>query len=181
MLADGRFLVTGIPLESLWTPVLYTNTFSVLPALAVCFLSNELAPESLATFEVTSSSYLWLGMSCAFGIAISWSGFWCQSMVSATTYTVVGVMNKMLTVTVNTLIWDKHASMYGIASLCICLAGGSLYQQAPLREEAPEGRELETKPLASSSEYSSPDEGGSSGLADEEATLLKVQQARARH
>ena len=52
----------------------------------------------------------------------------------ATTYTVVGVMNKMLTVTVNVLIWDKHASASGIGALCVCLLGGSLYQQAPLKE-----------------------------------------------
>ena len=43
-------------------------------------------------------------------------------------------MNKMLTVTVNVLIWDKHASAAGIGALCVCLLGGSLYQQAPLKE-----------------------------------------------
>ena len=32
-LTYGKFLVSGLPLKSLWTPVLYTNTFSVLPAL----------------------------------------------------------------------------------------------------------------------------------------------------
>jgi hypothetical protein len=65
------------------------------------------------------------------GICISWAGFLCQSLVTATSYTVVGVMNKMLTVTVNVLIWDKHASSRGIFSLALCLIGGSLYQQAP--------------------------------------------------
>lgn len=43
-------------------------------------------------------------------------------------------MNKMLTVTANVLIWDKHASLSGIGSLAMCLLGGSLYQQAPLRD-----------------------------------------------
>ena len=42
-------------------------------------------------------------------------------------------MNKMLTVTVNVMIWDKHASNAGIGALCLCLIGGSLYQQAPLK------------------------------------------------
>ena len=31
------------------------------------------------------------------------------------------------------LIWDKHASPIGIAALCVCLCGGALYEQAPLR------------------------------------------------
>ena len=52
-------------------------------------------------------------------------------------------MNKMLTVTVNVLIWDKHASSTGIAALCVCLLGGSLYKQAPLREGTAAARELE--------------------------------------
>ena len=50
--------------------------------------------------------------------------------MTATAYTVVGVMNKMLTVTANALIWDKHASSAGIGSLLICLLAGSAYQQA---------------------------------------------------
>ena len=37
------------------------------------------------------------------------------------------------------LIWDKHASPMGIAALCVCLSGGALYQQAPLRR--PKGYE----------------------------------------
>ena len=133
-LTYGKFLVTGIKLVSLWTPVLYTNTFSILPALLVCTIAGELSPARLDAVEVDGTALFWLLLSCAIGIGISWAGFWCQSLVSATTYTVVGVMNKMLTVTVNVLIWDKHASNYGIGALGICLLGGSLYQQAPLRE-----------------------------------------------
>jgi len=137
-LTYGKFLVTGIPLSSLWTPVLYVNTFSILPAVGVCILSGELtSPQKLPYLEQLDSVGLaWVLCSCAMGIGISWAGFWCQSLVSATTYTVVGVMNKMLTVTVNVLIFpDKHASPMGIAALCVCLLGGSLYQQSPLREE----------------------------------------------
>ena len=40
-LTYGKFLVSRLPLASLWTPVLYTNTFSILPALFVCFLARE--------------------------------------------------------------------------------------------------------------------------------------------
>ena len=45
-------------------------------------------------------------------------------------------MNKLLTVLINVLIWDKHATPFGIAALCVCLGGGSLYQQAPLRKHS---------------------------------------------
>ncbi len=57
-------------------------------------------------------------------------------MVSATTYTLVGVVNKFLTVLLNVLVWDKHSTPFGIFSVCVCLLAGSFYQQAPKREEA---------------------------------------------
>jgi len=136
-LTYGKFLVTGINLASLWTPVLYTNTFSIIPALLVCSIAGELRASRLAAVDIDSTALCWLLLSCVIGICISWAGFWCQSLVSATTYTVVGVMNKMLTVTVNVLIWDKHASPSGILALCVCLVGGSLYQQSPIREVRP--------------------------------------------
>ena len=34
-LTYGKFLVTGLALRSMWTPVLYTNTFSIIPALLI--------------------------------------------------------------------------------------------------------------------------------------------------
>ena len=42
-------------------------------------------------------------------------------------------------VMIQVLIWDKHASPLGIAALCVCLCGGALYEQAPLRR--PKGYE----------------------------------------
>jgi hypothetical protein len=56
-------------------------------------------------------------------------------MVSATTYTLVGVVNKFLTVLLNVLVWDKHSTPFGIVAVCICLLAGTMYQQAPKREE----------------------------------------------
>lgn len=55
-------------------------------------------------------------------------------MVSATTYTLVGVVNKFLTVLLNVVVWDKHSTPIGIAAVCICLLSGSFYQQAPRRD-----------------------------------------------
>jgi len=158
-LTYGKFLVTGISKKSLWTPVLYTNTFSVLPALALSIFGGELSYERFGSTDLNGTAIFWLLMSCAIGIGISWAGFWCQSVVSATTYTVVGVMNKMLTVTVNVLIWDKHASPAGVASLCVCLLGGFLYQEPPLRDGGGPSKPAEDVPLTENS--SEPDEDSS--------------------
>ena len=49
-------------------------------------------------------------LSCVFGIAISFTGWRCRALVSATCYTVLGVANKMLTVLANIIVWDDHAT-----------------------------------------------------------------------
>lgn len=134
--------------RSMWTPVLYTNALSVVPCVCMGFLMGEFSPHALqashARFmhptETTSAERLitvyWVGLSCLLGLGISWTGFKCQSLITATAYTVVGVINKMLTVVVNVLIWEQHASPAGLLSLGICLLGGSLFKQSPERKAA---------------------------------------------
>ena len=48
-------------------------------------------------------------------------------------YTLVGVTNKVLTITVNMLIWDKHATPFGLGFLILCLIGSATYEQASPR------------------------------------------------
>ena len=45
------------------------------------------------------------------------------------------VINKCLTILLNVMIWDQHAPPGGIFCLFICIAGGMIYQQAPMRSE----------------------------------------------
>lgn len=76
-----------------------------------------------------------------------------RSLVSATCFTVLGVANKMATVTANVLIWDQHASAFGIASLVVCLIGAAIYEQSPMRaekvaESKPDKVEPEVRPIA---------------------------------
>ena len=87
--------------------------------------------------------------SCVTGCLMGYTGWLCRSMVSATTYTLVGVVNKFLTVLLNVLIWDKHASGLGLCAVLLALLAGVFYQQAPRRDEGrkmPEVRD-EDKPL----------------------------------
>eukprot|EP00312_Isochrysidales_sp_CCMP1244_P002836 CAMPEP_0196680958 /NCGR_PEP_ID=MMETSP1090-20130531/8148_1 /TAXON_ID=37098 /ORGANISM="Isochrysis sp, Strain CCMP1244" /LENGTH=332 /DNA_ID=CAMNT_0042019289 /DNA_START=1 /DNA_END=997 /DNA_ORIENTATION=+ len=134
-LTYGKYLVSGLGVSS-WTAVQYNNTLSMLPTLLFGLLGGEV--DKLQAVEWTARGLLWLAASCVVGLGISYAGFKCQSLISATSYTIIGVLNKMLTVLVNTLMWDQHASAAGIASLLVCLAGGALYQQAPLRSDGPE-------------------------------------------
>jgi hypothetical protein len=44
-------------------------------------------------------------------------------------------MNKCLTILLNVIIWDQHATPGGIFSLFICIGGGMVYQQSPMRAD----------------------------------------------
>lgn len=61
-----------------------------------------------------------------------------RSNVSATAGVVVGVVCKIGSVLLNLMIWDQHASPVQLGFLALGLAGGSLFQQAPMREVAVE-------------------------------------------
>jgi hypothetical protein len=71
-----------------------------------------------------------VSLSCVFGLLISFFGFAARKAISATAFTVTGVVNKFLTVAINVMIWDKHASTFGLVCLLFTLAGGVLYQQS---------------------------------------------------
>merc|ERR1711920_749286 len=100
------------------------------------------------TISQLQSGLRWLLLSCVVGVGISWSGWNCRSKISATAYTLLGVVCKFISVQINVAIWDKHATPTGLAWLGVCLASSATYRQAPLRSErsnttAEENSELE--------------------------------------
>ena len=117
---------------SMWGPTLYANTLSIIPMATLGLLSHEL--HALGRVEWSGESIGLLALSCAVGVAISFLGWRVRSILTAACYTVLGVANKMLTVFASALIWNDHASMLGVLSLGICLAGSASYKQAPMAE-----------------------------------------------
>ncbi|MQL85485.1 hypothetical protein Taro_018012, partial [Colocasia esculenta] len=85
-----------------------------------------------------------VGLSCLFGLAISFFGFSCRRAISATGFTVLGIVNKLLTVVINLIIWDKHSTIVGTIGLLICMLGGVLYQQSTTKPKAM-GKEVVAK------------------------------------
>lgn len=146
----GKQIVRSVNFKTLSGPVQYTNLLGWPPMLLFASMGGEFERlnNTLQEHNVTSvieymaklpshvTALVILG--CLVGTGIGYSGWWCRAKVSATSFTLIGVLNKCLTVFLNVLIWDQHATSFGIASLFLCLIGGSFYQQAPLRKDSDE-------------------------------------------
>ncbi|KAJ1404505.1 hypothetical protein B484DRAFT_404752 [Ochromonadaceae sp. CCMP2298] len=134
----GKVLTSNVKMDSVWGPVLYCNAFSVLPMLLISSASNDQATILPAVQALTPSAWGVLLFSCVVGTLIGYTGWLCRSMVSATSFTLVGVVNKFLTVLLNVVAWDKHSTPAGLVAVCLCLLAGSFYQQAPRRSRSKE-------------------------------------------
>ena len=59
----------------------------------------------------------------------------------ATGFTGLGIVNKLLTVMINLVIWDRHSTVVGTIGLLICMLGGVLFQQSSSKPKADEPEE----------------------------------------
>jgi len=142
----GKKIVQSIQFKTMSGPVQYTNLLGWPPMVAFAIIGGEFTEftEFMQSKGATTIGELirllpneciaLVILGCIVGTGIGYSGWWCRHKVSATSYTLIGVINKCFTVIVNLMIWDKHASPAGIAGLFLCLVGGAFYKQAPMRK-----------------------------------------------
>jgi GDP-mannose transporter len=123
-----KYITNSVTMTS-WGRSFYNNTLALPAILVVSFATGEMTrvTELFNEDYFTNFTYFMVALSCVMGLMISYTGFLCREAVSATSYSVVGNMNKVLTVIVNCLIWDKHASANGLVGLLLSLVGGALY------------------------------------------------------
>lgn len=121
-----------------WGLVLYNNLEALLLFPLELLIMGELKK---IKHEITDESdwysfqvILPVGLSCLFGLAISFFGFSCRRAISATGFTVLGIVNKLLTVVINLMVWDKHSTFVGTLGLLICMFGGVMYQQSTIKK-----------------------------------------------
>ncbi|KAK4753946.1 hypothetical protein SAY87_002050 [Trapa incisa] len=129
-----KHMVMNLGLNT-WGFVLYNNLLSLMMAPVFWVLTGEYSEVFAFLGENTGNlfdldAFFAVSLSCLFGLLISFFGFAARRAISATAFTVTGVVNKFLTVVINVLIWDKHASPIGIVCLCFTIIGGVLYQQS---------------------------------------------------
>ncbi len=82
------------------------------------------------------SGIITLLLSCVAGLGMSYFSFALRAAISATSFSVIGNVCKILTIVVNLLIWDEHSDAVGTVALFACLFMGSFYREAPLKSAA---------------------------------------------
>ena len=85
---------------TLGTSVLMTNAIGIIPFLIIGAGTGELA-RGLDSAFYTNKAVALLLFSCALSGGIGFSSWWCRSLVSATSFTVIGTVNKIITVLVS--------------------------------------------------------------------------------
>ena len=82
-MAYGKHIVgPHLGLKSMWGPTMYTNVLSIVPMSMAGALSHEHERLAQATWSVSLVALL--AISCVIGVAISYTGWKCRSMVTAT-------------------------------------------------------------------------------------------------
>ena len=114
--------------------VFYTNLLSIPPTAALCVAMGE--HHALPGLVVTARAARWMLLSCGIGVGISYSGWRLKDLVTATTFTLVGVLNKMATIALSAVVFPGATSAKGVVALFACIVFGLAYQDAPLRSVA---------------------------------------------
>jgi len=139
-MAYGKKIVKSVPLKTNSGPVIYTNLIGFIPMLLLANVGGEYSKFwefywAQDNTVLPALTILLLALGSVVGTGIGYSSWYCRNLVSATSFTLIGVMNKCLTVLLNTFIWDQHAKPGGIFCLFICIGGGMIYKQAPMRSD----------------------------------------------
>lgn len=131
-----KHVVSTVPMSP-WTRVYYNNVLAAIPAVAAaCVVERADWPTLAGLFKAENSFALaMLATSCVIGTAMSYCAFCARDALSATAFTVVGNVCKVLSVLINFFVWDKHATNLGLLALFVCIAGSALYRPAELRSD----------------------------------------------
>ena len=73
------------------------------------------------------TAYFFLGLSCMTGVAIGWAGVNAQSYLTATSFMVLGNVNKFIVIGVGMFFMHESSTWQAIVGCFIAISGGALY------------------------------------------------------
>lgn len=125
-----------------WSRVFYTNSLACVPLVIAVPILGEVGV--IATLPMTFETLFPLLISCLLAVGMSHASYVLRDLVSATFFSVIGIVCKLATVTINYFFWFSHASPWSLTCLVACVVAGALYEQAPERVSkcSPDPREV---------------------------------------
>jgi|SaaInlStandDraft_7_1057024.scaffolds.fasta_scaffold39102_2 GDP-mannose transporter len=110
-----------------WGMSYYNNLISLPLLLAAAVLMGELPILYAYPHWFNPSFLVALGVSGALGFLISVASFWCISINSATTFSMLGALNKVPLSILGAFLFSAAVTLSNALSLAIGLCGGLLY------------------------------------------------------
>lgn len=133
-----KHVTNTVKMDSNWGRVYYSNLLAAIPLVIPFFLNPS---EIEAVKAITFNGFVAVMVSVILGAAMSYFAWMARSLLAATSFTIVGNVCKVLTIVINVMIWDKHASVTGVGFLLLCLVAAYFYKQAPMRDTKPKEEE----------------------------------------
>jgi GDP-mannose transporter len=116
--------------------VYYNNLLAIPFLLPVLYASGEM--QGITTYDSSNytNSFLMMVFLCGVsGFLISVCSFWAVKATSATTYSIVGTLNKIPLTIIGFLFFGAPTNLTGTISIAIGLAGGILYTWEKQRKD----------------------------------------------
>ena len=133
-MAYGKKLASSVKMESALGPVFYCNLLGSLLLFSVGYLGGDYVDQDIQMKlkEITFKGLMILLFSSVVVTMFGYTGWLCRGMMSATSFTLLGVVNKFVMMILNVSLWNKQSSTTGLFAACLCLVVGTCcYQQAP--------------------------------------------------
>jgi solute carrier family 35 protein len=112
---------------STWTRVYYNNMLGLVPVLLFGLVFGEY--NTVSEKPITFGGCFVLLLACIVGLGISFAGFHARKLLSATSFTVLGVSNKFISITLSLIFIksSKSVSMISLFGLFLCIVCATLY------------------------------------------------------
>eukprot|EP00933_Yihiella_yeosuensis_P019428 TRINITY_DN1575_c1_g2_i6.p1 TRINITY_DN1575_c1_g2~~TRINITY_DN1575_c1_g2_i6.p1 ORF type:complete len:329 (+),score=65.13 TRINITY_DN1575_c1_g2_i6:74-1060(+) len=113
-----------------------SNLLGLLPILVAMIMTQEFREAPAALKQLDSMGIVWVSASCFVGVGISYTGVWCQSLISATSFMVLINANKFVIIFIEAFIMkSKSINHIQILGACMTITAGLLYSYGRDRME----------------------------------------------
>jgi len=110
----------------------YNNLISAMLLLPICFIKGEL-PRALFDPSLMTQSFLTVNtVAAVLGFYLNFASLWCVSATSATTYAIIGSLNKIPITILGFFMFDAKMTEAGVVYILIATLAGFLYAYSKL-------------------------------------------------